>query len=348
VPEFGFVNVYGVDVTAARAMNKFPDQNPNPVLRLTRDGQLAYANPAAEAIIRAMGTQPGELAPAEFLALVQEALERPDSPYLEVTADDRLYELKVVSVFEYDFINLYGTDVTAAREVERAHRENERLLLNILPPSIAERLRKGEMVIADRHEEVAVLFADVVDFTRLSSTLAPADVVRVLNGVFSAFDLLADRYGLEKIKTIGDAYMVVGGLNDDGRTDHVERLADMALEMVAAVEALRRAGHPELAIRVGMHLGPTVAGVIGVKKFIYDVWGDTVNVASRMESLGLPGRVHLSDSACGRLRDAFRVEPRGELDVKGKGRMRTWFLLGRQAGEPAERASARTGAAEPG
>jgi class 3 adenylate cyclase len=347
IPEFAFVNVYGIDVTAERAMNRFPDQNPNPVLRLDRGGRLAYANPASAAIVRQLGVEVGEAVPAAFLALVHAALES-GTPFLEVTAGDRLYELKVVEVYEFDFINLYGTDVTAAREVEQAHRENERLLLNILPASIAERLRRGEMVIADRHEEVTVLFADVVDFTRLSGALHPHEVVDVLNAVFSAFDGLADHFGLEKIKTIGDAYMVVGGLAGDDRADHAERVADMALAMVDAVSRLRDGGAPELSIRVGLHLGPTVAGVIGVKRFIYDVWGDTVNVASRMESLGVPGRVHVTEAAARRLEGSFLLEPRGELEVKGKGPMRTWFLVGRRqaAAEVSAARVSRTAAVE--
>ncbi len=229
-------------------------------------------------------------------------------------------------------INLYGTEVTAARQVAAANRENERLLLNILPPSIADRLRHGEVVIADRFDEMTVLFADCVRFTELSSNLSPTELVALLNDVFSLFDQLAERYGLEKIKTIGDAYMVVGGLGlDRDRADHVARVADMALDMLDEVKAYRsRTGSP-LEVRIGAHLGPTVAGVIGLMKFIYDVWGDGVNTASRMESQGEPGRIQVSTTMSERLADEFAFEPRGTVDIKGKGPMETYFLTGRSA-----------------
>jgi class 3 adenylate cyclase len=235
-----------------------------------------------------------------------------------------------VSLYEFESINLYGTEVTAARAVDKANRENERLLLNILPPSIADRLRGGETVIADRFDEMTVLFADCVGFTELSSYLSPAELVVVLNEVFSMFDTLADRYGLEKIKTIGDAYMVVGGLEPDpeGRS-HVARVAEMALDMIDAVAAYRERTGSSLEVRIGMHAGPTVAGVIGLKKFIYDVWGDAVNTASRMESTGVPGRIQVSEQTQERLGSEFAFEPRGEIEIKGKGRLRTWFLVGR-------------------
>jgi class 3 adenylate cyclase len=239
-----------------------------------------------------------------------------------------------VSLYEFESINLYGTEVTAARQVAAANRENERLLLNILPPSIADRLRRGELVIADRFDEMTVLFADCVRFTELSSHLSPTELVALLNDVFSLFDRLADRYRLEKIKTIGDAYMVVGGLAPDpDRADHVARVAEMALDMLDEVEAYRsRTGSP-LEVRIGAHLGPTVAGVIGLKKFIYDVWGDAVNMASRMESQGEPGRIQVSTPMYERLAHEFAFEPRGTVEIKGKGPMETYFLTGRKARE---------------
>jgi adenylate cyclase len=235
----------------------------------------------------------------------------------------------VVSVYEFDSINIYATDVTAAREIERLGAENERLLLNILPASIAERLRGGEKIIADRHEQLTVLFADCVGFTAMSSHLPPDAVVNQLNQVFSAFDGLADRYRLEKIKTIGDAYMVAGGLLGGG--DHPERVAAMGLDMLAEVERMRAGGFPDLAVRIGMHVGPAVAGVIGLKKFIYDVWGDTVNVASRMETMSEPGRMQVTESTYRRLRRSFEFEPRGVMEVKGLGPTEAYFLTGRRA-----------------
>ncbi len=332
IPEFRVINVYGTDVTAMKAVNKFPDQNPNPVLRVSRDGRLTYANPASALVRKALGVQVGDELPPDAFGRIQaiRAAESPD--VLEVRSDGRIFELLVVSVYEFDSINLYGTDVTAAREVGQAHRENERLLLNILPASIASRLRQGEVVIADEFDSMTVLFADCVGFTDLASRLSAAEVVAMLNQVFSVFDGLADRYGLEKIKTIGDAYMVVGGLTP-ADSNHAERVADMGLDMIGELERLRSDREHALEIRVGMHTGPAVAGVIGMKKFIYDVWGDTVNTASRMESHGVPGAIQVTEETYDRLRDLYRFEPRGTIDVKGRGPTSTYLLLERKAGK---------------
>jgi class 3 adenylate cyclase len=331
IAEFGFVNIYGTDVTAAKAITKFPDQNPNPVLRVSHEGAFLYANPAAKPVVKALGVDVGDELPVAFFRQIQSVVESGSTDTIEVECDERLFALLAVSVFEFGFINVYGTDITAAREVEIAHRENERLLLNILPPSIARRLREGESTIADHFDAMTVLFADVVDFTRLSERLQPADLVQLLNEVFSIFDGLADRFELEKIKTIGDAYMVVGGLTDHS-TDHAERVADMGLEMISQVEAYRGTWTDDLNVRVGMHSGPAVAGVIGVKKFIYDVWGDTVNMASRMESHGVPGRLQVSRATYERLKGRYRFEPRGEVEIKGKGPMPTYLLTSKRPG----------------
>jgi len=166
--------------------------------------------------------------------------------------------------------------------------------------------------------------------------------VQLLNVVFSAFDGLVERFGLEKIKTVGDAYMVAGGLSPDGGGDDAERMADMGLEIVDAVAALGLELGEPLAIRVGLHAGPAVAGVIGIKKFIYDVWGDTVNTASRMESHGVPGRVQVTRSTYERLRDTHDFEARGIIDVKGKGAIETYLLVGRRARRPAAGSAHRT------
>jgi len=331
VPEFEFINLYGTDVTARKAVDRFPDSNPNPVLRVSRAGLMTYANPASEPIRRALRVEVGEPLPATFFERVQKAVARDAANTLEVSIEGRVFELLVVSLYEFESINLYGTEVTAARQVAAANQENERLLLNILPASIADRLRHGEVEIADRFDEMTVLFADCVHFTELSSRLNPAELVALLNEVFSLFDRLVDRYRLEKIKTIGDAYMVVGGLAPDpDGVDHVTRVADMALDMLDDVEAYRsRTGSP-LEVRIGAHVGPTVAGVIGFKKFIYDVWGDAVNVASRMESHGEAGRIQVSATIYERLGHDFEFEPRGTVEIKGKGPMETYFLTGRK------------------
>jgi class 3 adenylate cyclase len=206
--------------------------------------------------------------------------------------------------------------------------KSERLLLNVLPVPIAARLKESPDVIADGFAGVTVLFADIVDFTRLAGRLSPAEVVALLNRVFSAFDVLAQRHGLEKIKTVGDAYMVAGGLPIP-RRDHAEAVAEMALDMKdAATRCGRDAGLP-LAIRIGIDSGPVVAGVIGRSKFIYDLWGDTVNTASRMESHGIAGQIQVTGRTYGLLKERYELHERGELDVKGKGPMTTYILDGR-------------------
>jgi class 3 adenylate cyclase len=327
VPELQTINLYGVDITALRAIDKFPDENPNPVLRVTQDRRLQYVNPAGELLTRALGVDVGDDLPAGFAERLDDVVARSSEDRLELRAEDRIFELRAVEVYEYGFVNLYGTDVTAARAIEVANRENERLLLAILPPSVAERLRAGETTIADSFDDMAVLFADLVGFTALSSKLSAAEVVRVLNTLFSEFDALADRHGLEKIKTIGDAYMAVGGLVPDpeGR-DPAVAVARMALELVRATETLAASFGHELSLRVGVHSGPSVAGIVGTRKFIYDVWGDAVNRASRMESHGVPGRVQVTEETCRRLRDWFTFEPRGTIDIKGLGPTTTYLL----------------------
>lgn len=328
IPEFGFTNVYGTDVTALHAINKFPDENPNPVLRVSRSGALTYANPASAIVRQAFGLAVGEPLPPQLFAQVRDIIDGRLPNVIEVQHADRIVELRVVSLFEFESINLYGTDVTAARQVQKANAENERLLLNILPASIADRLRRGEEPIADAFEEIAVLFADVVDFTPFSATRPAREVVAVLNQIFSLFDRLVDRHRLEKIKTVGDAYMVAGGLTPDG--GGAAEVAEMALDMIAEMRRYRTESGAEMQIRAGLHIGPGVGGVIGLKKFIYDIWGDTVNTASRMESLGVPGCIQVTAETADRLRDRYAFERRGMVDVKGKGEIET-FLLKRRA-----------------
>jgi class 3 adenylate cyclase len=230
---------------------------------------------------------------------------------------------------------LLGEAVRARRALDQEHRllvaEQERsegLLLNVLPAPIATRLKSGEEPIADGFPEVTVLFADLVEFTRRSREISPAQVVEALNDLFSAFDELARRYGLEKIKTVGDAYMVAGGLPAP-RPDHAQAAAEMALAMRDEVAGRVDPGGEPLQVRIGIDSGPVVAGVIGRDKFSYDLWGDTVNTASRMESLGTPGCIQVTDRAYRRLRDRYRFQRRGPIEVKGKGELVTWFLLGR-------------------
>jgi class 3 adenylate cyclase len=245
-----------------------------------------------------------------------------------------------VDVPEFGFINVYGTDVTAVKERERLARENERLLLNILPSPIADRLRAGELLIADRFDDVTLMFADIVEFTRLSASLSPHELVGVLNEVFTVFDGLVDRYGLEKVKTIGDAYMVVGGMPERS-DDHPERIVAMALDLAESVGRIEAATRLGITFRIGIHCGPVVAGVIGTRKFIYDVWGDTVNMASRMESLGVPGRVQVTHAIADRIGSSFDLEARGLIEVKGKGPTPTYFVLRRTDGSTKAKESSR-------
>jgi class 3 adenylate cyclase len=204
------------------------------------------------------------------------------------------------------------------------HRENERLLLNVLPASIATKLKQQAGIIAERFDDASVLFADIVGFTPLSARLSPTELIESLNHVFSAFDELADHHKLEKIKTIGDGYMVAGGLIEQN-ADHLAAMATMAVAMHENVRKLN-SEFGDLSLRIGLQVGSVIAGVIGIRKFIYDVWGDTVNVASRLESHGSPGRTHVSEMVFERLRGRFVFEERGTIELKGRGLMNTYFL----------------------
>ncbi len=214
--------------------------------------------------------------------------------------------------------------------------KTERLLLNILPVSIANQLKDTPTTIAEHYDAVTILFADIVGFTKLSSEISATELVKLLNYIFSAFDQLTERYELEKIKTIGDAYMAAGGLPIT-RLDHAEAIADMALDMQQVITELNRQANSRLDIRIGIHSGPVVAGVIGLKKFVYDLWGDTVNTASRMESHGLAGKIQVSQQTYRLVKSRFILTPRGKMEIKGKGNMTTYLLVGRrQPRQPSE------------
>jgi class 3 adenylate cyclase len=207
--------------------------------------------------------------------------------------------------------------------IDRLRRENERLLLNILPGPIAERLKAGQERIADGFADVTVLFADIVGFTQLSAARPAQEIVDLLNDLFSRFDLAARDLGIEKIKTIGDAYMAVCGLPDPC-ADHAERMMKMALRMLEL--AKESGGGTPLSLRIGINSGPVVAGIIGRRKFIYDLWGDTVNLASRMESTGVPGAIQVTRPVFERLKGQYSFEARGSIEVKGKGSVETWLF----------------------
>ncbi|MCT7957802.1 adenylate/guanylate cyclase domain-containing protein [Laspinema palackyanum] len=215
---------------------------------------------------------------------------------------------------------------TKALEIEREKAES--LLLNILPEVIADRLKGQEENIADTFAEVTVLFADIVGFTQLSAQIEAAELVQLLNNIFSRFDRALERYQLEKIKTIGDCYMVVAGMPVPCENSAVA-IAEMALEMQEEIARFNAEFHQSLKMRMGIHTGPVVAGVIGIKKFIYDLWGDTVNTASRMESHGIPGQIQVSRATYDCLKNQYRFEERGAIEIKGKGAMQVYLLKGR-------------------
>jgi class 3 adenylate cyclase len=216
----------------------------------------------------------------------------------------------------------------AELQVERAN--SDRLLLNVLPKAIADRLKQGERTIVDSFREATVVFGDIVGFTSFSANMAPSRTVQLLNDLFSGFDKLAETYQLEKIKTIGDSYMVVGGVPTPV-PEHAERCALMALDMIEVLRHFNQRNSISLDIRIGLNSGPVVAGIIGTKKFSYDLWGDTVNVASRMESHSLPGMIQVSGSTYDLLAGKFDFEERGTIDVKNRGLMATYRLLRRKS-----------------
>ena len=226
----------------------------------------------------------------------------------------------------------------AMREIGRAeaalaaeYARSESLLANILPAKIAQRLKDPHRdVIADRYDDASVLFADIAGFTQRASDTTPTELVRFLDHLYTGLDTLVDRHGLEKIKTSGDSYMIVSGVPEP-RPDHLEALADLALDLVDAVAELADPDGRPVPLRIGLAAGPVVAGVVGARKFFYDVWGDAVNVAARMETTDVEGRIQVPQNVYERLKDAFVLEERGSVEVKGKGVMQTWYLMGRRS-----------------
>jgi adenylate cyclase len=249
-----------------------------------------------------------------------------------VQAGDLLFDMAWNSALPTLVVYLYGrlsqTEFETKQKLRAEQQRSHQLLLNVLPESIADRLLQEQTVIADHFSEVTVLFADIVGFTQLATQKSPDEIVHLLNEVFSLFDQLAEHHGLEKIKTIGDAYMVVAGIPYQ-RLDHAAAIADMALAMRSALATYNQDTGQSLAIRTGIHTGPVIAGVIGLKKFAYDLWGDTVNTASRMESHGLPDEIQLTQSTYEYLRQDYHCQPRGQIEIKGKGMMTTYLLMHR-------------------
>jgi adenylate cyclase len=284
-----------------------PETEHVPVIMLS-----AVEEPAVKARLLAGGA-------SDYLVKLPDAIELAARVRLHSEAHARLLERNAA------FAALERANAELAHERERA----DRLLHAILPRSVADRLKTGPQVIADLHPAVTVLFADMCGFTELAGRSEPGEVVTLLDELFATFDLLASRHGVAKIKTIGDCWMAVAGLPEP-RSDHAPAMAGLALDLLAEFDRLvaRRGLH--IRLRVGMHSGPVVAGVIGRERFAYDLWGDTVNLASRMESHGEPGRIHLSAATAALLGDAFVIEPRGPIQVKGKGPVHTALLAGRR------------------
>ncbi len=228
----------------------------------------------------------------------------------------------------------------ALREIDRAekameaeYQRSESLLTNILPASIASRLKDPTRnIIADKYDDASIMFADIAGYTKWASDTTPTDLVRFLDTLYTDLDALVDKHGLEKVKTSGDSYMVVSGVPEP-RPDHVQAIACLALDMADAVADLKDPQGRDVPLRIGLASGPVVAGVVGARKFFYDVWGDAVNVASRMESTDVEGRIQVPQSVYERLKDEYVLEERGLVEIKGKGPMHTWYLVGRRNGD---------------
>lgn len=235
-----------------------------------------------------------------------------------------LMSLLVVAAGVYVRFVLRKAEIQLDNEIEKS----DNLLLNILPESIAAKLKESHESLAEQFDDATILFADIVGFTKRSESMQPNDLVAMLDDIFSEFDKLADKYAVEKIKTIGDAYMVVGGVPEQ-RSEHCEIIAELALEMQDIIHEKFADKYDELDLRIGIHSGSVVAGVIGSKKFSYDLWGDSVNTAARMESHGIPGKIQVTKAIFDLLKNKYNFERRGEIEIKGKGLMETYFLEGK-------------------
>ena len=226
----------------------------------------------------------------------------------------------------------HDKEIKYQQKIKEEQKKSDNLLLNILPATIAERLKNGETLIADDIENATVLFADLIGFTKLSSSIKAKDIVIILNIIFSKFDELLIKHSLEKIKTIGDNYMLAGGIPEPS-DDHAVSVAEMALDMLNILPEINKQTQNEIQIRIGINSGPVSAGVIGKKKFIYDLWGDTVNVASRMEAYGAENLIHVNETTYELLNNMYKFKKRELLNIPGKGKMQTYFLTGRKLEE---------------
>lgn len=262
---------------------------------------------------------------------ISDDLDDPTFSTLSIQRQDEMGE--VIEAFQQMFQRvrkeIYDRQIIEAC-LRTEQEKSDRLLLNILPAEIAQQLKQEQSAIANRFDTVTILFADIVDFTGLSTQISPIELVNSLNQIFSSFDRLAEFYGLEKIKTIGDAYMVVGGLPTPCK-NHATAVAQMALDMQQSISQFKTATGKSFQLRIGINTGSVVAGVIGLKKFSYDLWGDAVNLASRMESHGVIGKIQVSETTYTFLKDEYKLEKRGEIKVKGRGEVTTYFLIGKNS-----------------
>jgi len=251
-------------------------------------------------------------------------------------SDGQFYQQEVRTVVNgQDEVLMIIRDITERKRTEARlqieRQRAEQLLLNVLPKAIAEQLKQNPRSLAEQFEDATILFADIVGFTPLSAQMGAIELVEFLNDIFSTFDQLTERFHLEKIKTIGDAYMVVGGVPEP-QAGHAEAIAAMALDMLTILAAFNERTGETLSLRIGIHSGSVVAGVIGIKKFTYDLWGDTVNLASRMESQGISGKIQVSSTTYELIKDRFELVARETIMVKGKGAMQTYFLVSDRTG----------------
>jgi adenylate cyclase len=246
-----------------------------------------------------------------------------------------LNSLVVCGIWFGNIFGLLRQRDTALQELHEEQVRSEKLLLNVLPQKIADRLKREPGTIAEAYKDVTILFADIVGFTPLSTQLNPVEMIELLNKIYSRFDSLSEKYQIEKIRTIGDNYMVAAGVPEPDE-DHARNMARMALEMQAYANKLSSQDEHAIQFRIGIHSGPVIAGIVGKKKFQYDIWGDAVNTASRMESHGEAGKIQVSQTTYELLKNEFIMEQRGTIDVKGKGPMNTWFLMGSKEGSNRE------------
>lgn len=333
------------------ARSRLVDTMSDGMLVVDLQGRITDLNPAMHKILVSLPESKYKRAPQSIigkpvdqtLEFFKHFLEEPEEPadiQTEIKLDQdgvlRYFDLRISPLMNSMFriigelivLRDISARIWAEQALEAEREKSERLLLNILPVSIAGRLKDGEQVISDRVDSASVLFADIVGFTPFSETLSAIELVDFLNRIFSSFDGLVDKYGLEKIKTIGDGYMVVGGVPEP-MENHAETIAYLALEMLREFEFQAGEQPNPLQLRIGINSGPLVAGVIGRKKFAYDLWGDTVTIASRMEYHSLPGRIQVTESTFELLKTRFIFEERGQIEVRGRGLMPTWFLVGK-------------------